>query len=440
MSSAGFWPLIALLVLALPLILLGPLPALLLLDLSLSMFNTPWEVASVFVDQSDLLLAGLGVAWVVRVRRFPTPDLLRVPYLLPWLALGIMLSLSYHFAPGTQEFDTGLASRAYQIYRYAWKGILYYPLAVVFLANKDYARTTLRIAVLAALLIAGQAIPYGYSGERGGPFLAGNGLGAALLVPIFLSLGSMLFALSNRRRVFALVALAILVRALLFAGSRGAFAGLGLGLVLFFFCLWRYSLARTKLVRLALVTLIAGGALLVVKPDLMERPTIVRALSLGEGTGVDTFKWRQEKRWPHFWYKALEHPLLGSGTDMDPSLGTRANTPHNGYLSTVVRSGFPALALFLFFALVSLRNALTLLWQSTTTETRLLGATVTAAMSALLVHNIVDDPFYLVPYVNKMFWILAAFSAVAVRDPEIPRADEEVVESANRQLGEAARG
>lgn len=409
-----------LVVLALVLALAAPLHLLLFLDVLLSLFPGRWEIAGVLVDPSDVTFAALVLGLVLRARR--TNDGEKIPHLGLWLLLGCLLSLSYLRAPDSQPYLTGPLEILYQLYRYCWKGLLYYPLAVVLLARPERFRKLILVVIAVGVLFSIQAIPGGYAGERGGPLLGGNALGLALHFPLLATLA--LLSTADRRgvKVWSSVALILIVRGLTFSASRGAFLAALVGAAVLFGLLVTRPGVRPRLARLAAGFAVLAAVLLVVTPDLLERPTFQRFGTLTSAPDEDsTLSWRMEERWPHFWDKALAHPWLGVATDIDPALGAVANTPHNGYLSLAVSHGFPALAIVLAFAWLGVRGCLRLLRLSDHPGERLFGAVGTASLAALLVHNLVDNGFGL-PFTAKLFWIFTALAIAGARRQTGPAA------------------
>lgn len=408
--------------------LVGPLYTLLVGDLLLGAWPAQWDVGGVLLDPTDVLLGALVTGLLLRGRRTRP---IAVPYLRLWLLLGLLLSAAYLLTPLSREYLTDPVRIVYQLYRYCWKPILLFPLAALLLCRRDRLPTVLLVLVAVGDLCALQGIPEGYAGLRAhSPFDSANSLGAALVVPILAALALALLRPSRRIWLFSLASLPVLLRAFLFTGSRGAFAAVMVGVSLMLVLLVRTPASRPRVARFALA---AAAVLLllvvVVKPGLSQRPNVQRLLSLSEGTEASTFRWRIEERWPHFWRIAVAHPWFGTGTEVDPSLGERANTPHNGYLAIAVWSGFPALAVYLAFAFTALANSIRMrrLWRDP--ELRAFAAVNASALLAILVHNIVDSVI-LMPFVAKLFWMHTAFAAMAVRQPELFLAPERPVATA----------
>lgn len=412
--------------LVLALALFAPLHLLLLIDPLLVVGWGDWELAGIRFDPSDVVLAGLAAGLALRGRwrrREGDGDL---PAIGLWALLGGLISAAFLAAPGNQPYLTDPVRALYQLYRYAWKPLLYYPLALLLLADRR------RMAQLALALIAAAdaaaliAIPQGYAGLRaGGPFRTGNELGGVMVLPLVLCFAGLVGRPAPRWRWFFVASGLLITRALLFSGSRGAFVAVLAGCALFAAGLLTVGGGRVRVVRLSLLALLAAGGLALLVPDLAERPNVSRLLSVTEGTQADTLRWRMEQRWPHFGALALDHPFLGTGTDVDWSLGSQANTPHSGYLSLALLHGIPAAALFVAFAALAIRAGIRVFRHGASEPDRLLGLAIAAALAGLLVHNL-EESTWPHPFVAKAFWMLTAFALALPRlapDPAPARPD-----------------
>jgi O-antigen ligase len=451
LSSSLFAPAVALVVV---LALTAPLPALLMLDLLLVFLPGNWLISGVRVDPGDLVIGGILLGLALRGWRGSGRPWYRLPGIGLWLLLGVALSAAYLVAPENQPNLTGPVRIAYQLYRYCWKPILYFPLAALLLGG--LRRTW---AVLWALLLSGDvcavlALPEGFRGLRAqGPFDSPNTMGALLIVPMLIAVAGLL---SDQRGLAKLVhgaSLLLLGRALLFTGSRGALMAVCLGAVVLLWQAARRSAGRRRLARLAPLALAGLLAAAAMHPGLLSGPNLQRFLTLAHPMSEDTFQWRLKERWPHFWRQVEAHPWFGVGTYVDPSLGTSANTPHNGYISIAVMSGLPALVLYvllgglaLYRTLLRLRRerrlrraagaagaATSTAWRPPGGPARpqavpagaaaapanaagaeagwLLDALVAAALAGLLVHNF-DDTVIVLPALAKQFWLLVGLGLV----------------------------
>jgi O-Antigen ligase len=334
--------------LAVLLALAAPFQALLMFDLVLAFLPGNWLIGGVRVDPGDLAIGGLLLAAVLR-GRFAAGDrsLLRTAGTWLWLALGVALCVAYLQAPDNQAILTGPLRIGYQLYRYCWKPILYFPLAALLLG--DVGRTWL---VLDAVLVGGDvcaamALPQGLHGLRAqGPFDSPNTLGAVLIVPLLIAVAGLISEQGRTRKLLYLASLLLLGRVMLYCGSRGALMAACLGTAVLLWQSLRHGTGRRRLRHLAPWAFAAAAVTIAVHPSVLNGPNVQRFLTLAHPMEEETFRWRMTQRWPHFWAKVEAHPWVGVGTYVDARLGTTANTPHNGYLAIAVMSGLPALALY----------------------------------------------------------------------------------------------
>jgi hypothetical protein len=404
--------------LAVPVILLtclfAPVHWLLFLDVLLVLIP-PDEVAqvgSVRFDHTDLIFAGILASLVFRGQRRPT--LREVPYYWLWIVLGVLLSLSYLAAPVNQAFLTDPLRAGYQLYRYCWRPILYFPLAFLLLTGPARTRTFFLVMIIAGDLLSLYGIWQGYSpgGNVTGPFNKGNALGTALGGPLMASAGMFVLARSTRERFFVFLSILMIVRAIAFTGSRGTLVAVCSGVAVLLWGLSSLPSVRSRVLPIgALATL---GVLWMALFNPLQAPSLQRLEVLRQGTGVSTFQWRVEHRWPHFFDLTMAHPLLGTGSSADLSLGTRGNTPHNGYLAVAARSGIPVLAIYLTFAVLALRSSARVLRRSTAPYEKVFGAIIAGGMTFMLVHNIVESSF-LAPVGARTFFLFTALALTAER-------------------------
>ncbi|HXQ21246.1 MAG TPA: O-antigen ligase family protein [Candidatus Acidoferrales bacterium] len=435
----------------LALALWAPPCVLLFLALITVAYPGEWQLAGVHLDINDLLLAGMVVG-LLRPRIATAAPPRRVPYLVLWLALGVLRSVAYYLAPVNQahlnqssyainqDYLVAVAGIGYQIYRYCWRLILFYPLTIwllddrrkfqagplsgVFTALAGWLRgdrkkleALLLVIVLSGAACAAMTLPQGFAGDEAtGPFLQKNILGGALVMPFLLALWGTYYAPSRRQRCLYAVSLLLIARALLFAGSRGAFVAIlgSVGFLLFWFLSTAHG--RSRILRVVGVGAFLGIVMLGLKPDLFERPSVQVFFSIKEGAQADTLQWRMRERWPYFWQKAMDNFWLGIGTDVDPSLGDSCITPHNGYLGMAVVSGIPSVIITVLLALLGLWNGMRAFlrsrdrWQSTA------GLAMAAALVGLLVHNMVDETIR-ISFAEEVLWITTAAAATLGKRP-----------------------
>lgn len=390
----------------------------LVVERCLGVFPWQWDIWNVQVDQSDIAFAALALAVFLRSgpKRERTSKL-RL-YLGLWAAYGVLISLAYLITPANQENLTRPVAVAYQLYRYCWKPILYYLLAILFL-GEERPRTAFVLAVLfAADICAIAAIGQGYRGDVVVGTLGENGqknaVASMMLIPMLLSLMGWADPRSRRLSVFYLFSGALAARAVLISGSRSAFVAALVAGGMLLWGTWRMPTVRPRVRQLVVMATLLLALLFVLKPGLRDRPALQKTLTAAQLTEDDNFRWRLEQRWPHFWEMTLDHPWLGNGTDVDLSLGESGNTPHNGYLSVAVTYGIPAAFLFAFFIVSGIRDGLRAYRMGRTPQSRLLGITVAAGITGVAVNNIVETSIN-DPSVSALFWTLVAVGAVEAR-------------------------
>jgi O-antigen ligase len=396
--SGSLW--VALRISPLTVLLAGPM---------LQPFSDNWDVGGVLVDPLDVVLVTLVGVLMLRKRRYARA---RIPYFRLWLALGLWTSFAYVCSPINEAYLTDPVRLLYQLYRYCWKPILYYPLTAFLVTDRKGFMRVMFVAVAVADVFAIQATIDGYTGLRAtGPFGHGsNALGSALALPLLIAVARFSETTQRERWFYGLSCLLIL-RGLIFTGSRGAMIGAICGGALLFFGLRRTMWGRTHMKRVAQALAVAFVLVAVVRGNPLDRPSLQRFVaSDANGESSQTFNWRLHERWPHFWKKVEQSPWVGVGTDSDLVFGKVGNTPHNGYLSIAVTSGVPALCLFLALAFACIASGWHAFrrtprgWQGAT------GLTAAAGIVCVLIHNLVDTTVTLA-FVAQIFWMLAATAA-----------------------------
>lgn len=414
---------LVLLVLVLLMALVAPLASFLYLDLvMLSQGTRAWTLGGLHLDPSDLTLFGLGIALLLRGRiRFR--ELRRIPFLIPWTVAVVFLGLSYVASPDNAENLTNPLRAAYQIFRYCVKPLLFYPLAFLLLRTPRHGRAALVAVLIGADLCAIQAIQQGFANVSSapGPFAAGNGLGSALIIPFLIALAGTVFPNSRWHWAFSFLSLGLVARALLFSASRGAMVAVIFGVALFVGLLFLVPAGRWRLVAVAPLAALVPLFLLMLRPDILERPSIQHAFSIAEGHKAKNMQWRIIERWPHFYAIAREHPWVGTGSAVDESLGKRANTPHNGYLALAVRHGFIVPVVYLLFLLRMLRDSLLVFRRSRQLRDRVYAVALAAGACGLMVHNLVETTLT-IPVILKLFWLCCALAAVHAAPWKTPAA------------------
>ena len=413
-----------------------PLHFVLLARYPLVVFPGLWEIGGVRFDPTDLVMAATVLGLVLR-RQLATG--LRdggIPYLRSWLLLGFMASLAFVKAPMNEQYLGEPLRVAYQLFRYSWGLILFYPLCALLLTDRKKVETAALIVVMAGDLCGLKAIPQGYSGMLANSFFhTGNAFVGALMIPFVLSAAMLLRG--NQRtplRLFYLISFLVMGRAILFTGSRGGVLASLAAFSVLAGCLFLRSDLRPRLFRGMAAATLAVVVLLVLKPDVLERPTVKTALSAREGTQAGTMQWRFQHRWPHFIEIIKENPWFGTGSAVDGTLGERANTPHNGYLTIAVRSGIPVLLGYLLFAGRAIRDGMrsALRRSATDQNTGLLLLGLVAGLSGLLVHNLVDSTIR-VGFAADLFWLICAVTASAPK--WVGEESQEMVEEEDSLVG-----
>ncbi|MBI3786560.1 MAG: O-antigen ligase family protein, partial [Deltaproteobacteria bacterium] len=316
------------------------------------------------------------------------------------------------------EYLEGPLSVIYQVYRYCWRQLLYYPLAILLLRNRRQLEIAFVVFVLVGSACSLMGFQQGFAGlEATGPFPTKNGLGGALIMPFLFAVAGLFHIEAPWPWRMHILCVLIIARGLLFAGSRGAFVAVFCGLI--YFMGWMLLRPRSRALALRFVgaTLLLVVVTFALRPNIMERPNIQHLLTTSKGTDDDNMRWRMQERWPYFWHKIMDNPWLGVGTDMDTSLGDSAITPHNGYLGEAVVSGLPAMVLLVSLALVTLWNGMRLFRRNVPYWQQITGLAIAATLVGFLVHNMVDQTFK-VAFATKVLWILTASAAQLMFQPQ----------------------
>ena len=390
--------------------------ALLLLGLALPS-RGGWSLAGLRLDPADLVFAGILVTYLLRPGIIPRGAFRQVPLRGVWLAIGLIVTLAYFVHPASSEHITDPARALYQVYRYCWKPLLYYPLTCMLIGDNPHRRWV----AIAAIIVGGDVLALdatieGYTRPTVRGLLgAKNALGGALIIPLIFAALSCFSASSRRRFAFSLASLLLISRGLLFSSSRGAFVAAFAGLAVMALLMFGQKRSRRALFQMAGLACAGFVVLVMLKPDVLMRPNVRHMFSATQGTQDSNFQWRLEQRWPHFWAMAVDNPWLGVGTHVDESLNEDgANTPHNGYLSILVTHGFPVGMLYLVFALSALRGAYLVGKRAREPADRMFGYAALAAIVCFLVHNIVESTI-MIPFVRQTFWAMLAVTLTAAQ-------------------------
>ncbi|MEM6796536.1 MAG: O-antigen ligase family protein, partial [Acidobacteriota bacterium] len=303
--------------------------------------------------------------------------------------------------------------------RYCLRPILYLPIVLIHLRSSHRAYAALFTIQIAALQVALMSVRQGLTGMSAtpGPFLTGNQLGGVLVMPILMAMIGILLPIHRLHFWISFLSLPILLRSLLYCESRGAMVAVFAGMIFLLAMLVHQRIGRKRLQWFSPLFLIGFIAILPAMPIILSRPTVKHALSASDAGEDSNMKWRIEQRWPHFWAIATDNPWLGVGTEVDASLGPKANTPHNGFLAMAVLWGFPAASIVIALALRCVFNGVALYRRARDPDHRVFGLIVSSAMFAMLTHQIVEVTLIAVfPY--KVFWLFLGTSELARRWPD----------------------
>ena len=419
--------LVIVLIVGVLLALAAPLYSLVGWKLLLSYNQGFWSMAGIRFDYIDVIIGCLVLGLLLR-GQFKKGESRKVPYLFPWFMLGMFLSMAYLVAPQNQDNLTDPFRIGYQLYRYCWKPLAFYPLVVILLRDPQRLQTIIYCMVLGFDICAIEAVRQGYDGVDAtpGPFGHGNAFASVLVAPLVLSCATLLFTRSWPQRIFFGSSAILMARALLFCKSRAGMASvvLSLGFMAFWFIFVR--LGRTRILQAAPVVLVGVLAIFAIRPDILQRSSVQHALSMTDGTKASTMQWRMTERWPHFIGLALKKPILGTGTAVDRSLGERANTPHNGYIALAVRVGFPAAFLYIFFGAQSIINGVRAFLKYRITRLKIFAIMSASPLIGIMAHNMIESTITGLVLLQNFFWMLCGFCTLARFFPEKMSTPEEV--------------
>ncbi|MEM9555769.1 MAG: O-antigen ligase family protein [Acidobacteriota bacterium] len=407
--------------LGLVLALFFPIWWLVLYDLCTAFVFGGWSISFLRLGPDDVKVAMIALALVLRARL--RRDGQKLPLFWPWALLTLLFCLSYLNAPINQRNLTDPIRITYQLGRYCIRPLIYLPLIMLLIRSAHRTYAVMNAVIVAGIVCSLPAIAQGYSGisSTAGPFRTGNQLGGVLVMPMLIAMSGVVLPRSRGHWILSFVGFGLMTRAMLFSASRGAMVAAVGGALVYGAILLLRPLGRRRLRYLAPLGGLALLAALPFLPMVLAKPTIAHAMSAADGSKASTMQWRMQERWPHFWGIALDNPLVGIGTSVDLSLGDKANTPHNGFLSLLVEYGFPAFFLILFFAGRVIWNGLLLYRRAPDPDHRIFGVTCAAAVAGILTHQLVEVTMT-APFTFKLFWILVGTSELAKRWPnESPR-------------------
>ncbi len=250
-----------------------------------------------------------------------------------------------------------------------------------------------------------------YPGRALGPFGQPNRLGGFLIASIPLAI-TLAFAAHDRALRFALLlAVLILAFSLVTTYSRGAWIGLGAGLLTLAALFVRWPALRPE------PALAAIAAVLVALPMIAALPSVAARLSpRPSSSGSWNLPFDPEREgsgamrravWSGAMSAAAARPVAGWGVGtfreafdrskgdtmkrLEAEGGRTADQAHGFYLETLSERGVLGLAAFLFFTGVVLAGGLAALGSGAPAEARLLSAGLLASLVALLAHAFFED-------------------------------------------------
>jgi len=219
---------------------------------------------------------------------------------------------------------------------------------------------------------------------------------------------------------------ALMVFGIVFARSRGALLGVSAGIAMLTIIhagkrSW-YALG----IGIAFIALVASGQYTDLTNQLLNQPT---SFSGGDSIQIRLEQWRETARF------ISDHPFLGAGMagyqtaivgyHTNPSVEIY-NYPHNIFLNFWTEMGFAGISLFLLI-IITFYRTLTIKKRDFGIENREnadhdsrcnihdLRAATLAAMSTLLVHGLVDVPYFKND-LSVLFWILIGISIIISRN------------------------
>jgi len=225
---------------------------------------------------------------------------------------------------------------------------------------------------------------------------------------------------SRRSKLLALVAMLCMIRAMWLTGSRGGFIACVASLLpLAFFVPRRRIGAIAAVGGIAMVLALSQG-------NLLNSTKLQRYLTIGHFETDETFRWREEQ-WSIFMNSLKQHPITGTGSDVDRTLADldRAQTPHNTYLGVAMRSGIPGVFLtMMMLGIVILACVRGLLSPGNDPEAKVFWMGLLGAILGLLVHGL-GEATILLASVQMLLWTLLGFAVVEASGSPWVRAEAE---------------
>jgi len=270
-----------------------------------------------------------------------------------------------------------------------------------------------------------------YPGRALGPFGQPNRMGGYIVASIPVALALAFSAQDRVLKTGLLLATFGLVFCLIVTYSRGAWIGLGAGLLILAaaFLRWPELLPRPAILAAALAAL--AVPVLFLLPSILARvearPSTAPAWNLPidperEGSGA-----MRRAIWSGALDAALRRPVIGNGIgtfreafdrakspvmkQLEAEGGRTADQAHNHYLGLLAERGALGLAAFAVLTALMFGAAATAMASGTPAMGRVLVAGLAGSVGALLVHGLVDDNLSLVPHGTLLFANLGLLAA-----------------------------
>jgi len=396
-------------------------------------FQADISAGGIRVDTMDVCL--LGFFYLYRIKRHAFVPMRVLPGIYLWGLLGILVSIAYCLAPVNQPHLSDPLRIVYQLYRYCWRPILVFPLAMMVVGTDiQKARGLITWVFMMGCYFALLATWQGYhGGQATGPFNTKNALGGALIAPCVCALSYIIAVRQQKQWRYGMLGCLLLLRGVIFARSRGAFVATFAAVGAFLGSLFLSSVGRMRVLRFCAMVAIAIPCIFLLVPDILERPNVRRIFELVQGSDVKNFVWRRELRWPHFMAMARNNFWFGVGTDRDLSLGWEANTPHNGFLSLVLIYGAPAAAIFVLLGLKSVFLGVLTLWRARTPEVKLVCITFASGIFGILTHQFVEGTLAH-EFTPAAYWMMTGVTAMACRSRGVVVAEQQQQTTTPRRL------
>jgi probable O-glycosylation ligase (exosortase A-associated) len=312
-------------------------------------------------------------------------------------ALAGLLSIPFALEPG----------RAYEAF------VEYLKVLVMFVVMVNVVRTNARLMTLVVLIMlisCGLSIGalqdylsgnFALRGQRiagvvGGLFSNPNDLALHLVTFIPIGIALVLSTRGSIRKLLFLLASALMVAGIVATFSRGGFIGLA---AVILFLAWKLA-ARHR------ILVFVGGVLLITSLFFVA-PSDYRSRLATTNDDSATVRIDDLKRSV---FIALRHPVFGVGMDNYILYSNTNHETHNAYTQVAAELGLPALAIYLFLLLATIKNLMKVEIESSATRKREPFYYLSIGMQASLIGFMVSSFFASVAY----FWYLYYLIGFAV--------------------------